>query len=71
MSDYEARIQKQLKELDERPDFANMIPIVLVNYHEKMEEVGYRINTYGPERCARYRELAELARVAIIERYQR
>jgi len=70
MSDYQVLIHDQIKEFETPPNCTKMTSVELVKYHTKMEFIGCKVNTYGPERCARFRTFAEAARTEIINRYQ-
>lgn len=59
---YEDKIKEQLRDLDTPKDFKSMTGLEVTSYWSKMESVGYQINTYGPERCAKYRSFAEDAK---------
>ena len=70
MSRYAKAISDQITEFETPPNCGKMTSVELVEYHEKMETVGYKINVYGPERCLLFRTFAEAARSEIVNRYQ-
>lgn len=69
MSEYQKRISDQIDEFETPPNCTEMTAIELVKYHEKMEYLGCKVNTYGPERCQLFRTFCEAARSEIINRY--
>jgi hypothetical protein len=62
VSDYEQRIRAQIQDFDTPKDFDTLGDEELDQYADTMEVVGYKINTYGPDRCAVYRGFLENAR---------
>lgn len=70
MSRYAEAISKQIEEFETPPNCTAMTSVELVEYHAKMEFLGCKINTYGPERCQLFRTFCEAARTEIINRYQ-
>ena len=70
MSDYQILILDQINEFETPPNCTKMTSVELMEYHSKMEFIGCKVNTYGPERCVRFRTFAEAARSEIINRYQ-
>lgn len=70
MSNYQELISYQLNEFKTPPNCTKMTSVELVEYHEKMETLGCKVNVYGVERCHLFRTYAEAARSEIINRYQ-
>lgn len=70
MSRYADAINAQIEEFETPPNCTKMTSVELVEYHDKMEYLGCKVNTYGPERCQLFRTFAECARAEIINRYQ-
>ena len=70
MSRYAEAVSKQIEEFETPPNCTRMSPTELVEYHTKMETIGYKINVYGVKRCQLFRTYCEAARSEIIRRYQ-
>ena len=69
MGRYADAINDQIKEFETPPTVKGMTSVELVEYHDKMETLGYKVNVYGPERCQLFRTFAECARSEIVLRY--
>ena len=70
MSDYQQKISDQIKEFETPLNCRKMTSVELVEYHSKLEFIGCKVMTYGPDRCGLFRTYAEAARSEIINRYQ-
>ena len=68
MSRYADAINAQITLFETPQDLKNMDNVELDAYKNKMLTVGYKINVYGPERCAKFRQFAVDAESELDER---
>jgi len=68
MSEYQKLISDQIKLFETPQDLKNMDDAELDAYHIKMMYIGYKVNVYGPERCAKFRGFAKEAKAELDER---
>jgi len=67
---YEDNIREQIKEFETPRELHKMDDTELFQYAQKMGEVAYRVNVYGPDRCHRFNRFARQAYQEVVNRIQ-